>query len=119
LFANWLARHTLVYDVHPVIAASGWKAITLAGDELAFRAVLGICRSGAVPLSGCYYHFLLPNVSDVRAVRFAAMSHKVQGVAEWSGPCQASTQPQDAPDRMGGDNGSGPILSGISGQIDG
>ena len=78
MLAKWLAKHTLVYDVHPVIAARGWKAITLAGDELAFRAVLGICRSGAVPLSGCYYHFLLPNVSDVRAVRFAAMSHKVQ-----------------------------------------
>jgi len=101
-----------------VFEARGLKAITLPWDELAFRAVLGICRSGAVQLSGRYYR-LLPNVSDVPAVSFAAMSHKVQDVAEWLGPCQASTQPQDAPDKMGGDNGSGRILSGISGQIDG
>ena len=56
------------------------------GPELGVGEVLGILRSAALQLSGRYHHFIFGSLWGVPAIGFAAMSHKVQGVAEWFGP---------------------------------
>jgi len=56
------------------------------GRELGVGEVLGILRSAALQLSGRYHHFIFGSLWGVPAIGFAAMSHKVQGVAEWFGP---------------------------------
>lgn len=56
------------------------------GRELGVGEVLGILRSAALQLSGRYHHFIFGSLSGVPSIGFAAMSHKVQGLAEWFGP---------------------------------
>lgn len=56
------------------------------GRELGVGEVLGILRSAALQLSGRYHHFIFGSLWGVPAIGFAAMSHKVQGLADWFGP---------------------------------
>lgn len=53
------------------------------GRELALGEVLGILRSAALQLTGRYHHFIFGSLWGVPSIGFAAMSHKVQGLAEW------------------------------------
>jgi hypothetical protein len=56
------------------------------GRELGVGEVRGVLRSAALQLSGRYHHFILGTLWGVPSIGFSAMSHKVQGVAEWFGP---------------------------------
>jgi hypothetical protein len=56
------------------------------GRELRVGEVLGVLRSAALQLTGRYHHFIFGTLWGVPSIGFAAMSHKVQGVAEWFGP---------------------------------
>jgi polysaccharide pyruvyl transferase WcaK-like protein len=59
---------------------------TFYGRDLAVDEVLGLLRSAALQLSGRYHHFIFGTLWGVPSIGFSAMSHKVQGVAEWFGP---------------------------------
>jgi polysaccharide pyruvyl transferase WcaK-like protein len=59
---------------------------TFYGRDLSVNHVLGILRSAALQLTGRYHHFIFGALSGVPSIGFAAMSHKVQGVAELFGP---------------------------------
>jgi len=56
------------------------------GRELGVNEVLEVLRSAALQLSGRYHHFIFGALWGVPSIGFSAMSHKVQGVAEWFGP---------------------------------
>lgn len=56
---------------------------TFYGRDLAVDEVLGLLRSAALQLSGRYHHFIFGTLWGVPSIGFSAMSHKVQGVAEW------------------------------------
>ena len=59
---------------------------TFYGRNLGVDEVLGLLRSAALQLSGRYHHFIFGTLWGVPSIGFSAMSHKVQGVAEWFGP---------------------------------
>lgn len=59
---------------------------TFYGRELGVNEVLQVLRSAALQLSGRYHHFIFGALWGVPSIGFSAMSHKVQGVAEWFGP---------------------------------
>jgi polysaccharide pyruvyl transferase WcaK-like protein len=59
---------------------------TFYGRDLAVDEVLCLLRSAALQLSGRYHHFIFGTLWGVPSIGFSAMSHKVQGVAEWFGP---------------------------------
>jgi polysaccharide pyruvyl transferase WcaK-like protein len=59
---------------------------TFYGRDLGVDEVLGLLRSAALQLSGRYHHFIFGTLWGVPSIGFSAMSHKVQGVAEWFGP---------------------------------
>ncbi len=56
------------------------------GHELGVGEVLGVLRSAALQLTGRYHHFIFGTLWGVPSIGFSAMSHKVQGLAEWFGP---------------------------------
>jgi polysaccharide pyruvyl transferase WcaK-like protein len=58
---------------------------TFYGRDLGVDEVLGLLRSAALQLSGRYHHFIFGTLWGVPSIGFSAMSHKVQGVAEWFG----------------------------------
>jgi polysaccharide pyruvyl transferase WcaK-like protein len=59
---------------------------TFYGRELGVNDVLEVLRSAALQLSGRYHHFIFGALWGVPTIGFSAMSHKVQGVAEWFEP---------------------------------
>jgi polysaccharide pyruvyl transferase WcaK-like protein len=58
---------------------------TFYGSNLQVDEVLGLLRSAALQLTGRYHHFIFGALWGVPSIGFSAMSHKVQGVAEWFG----------------------------------
>jgi hypothetical protein len=56
------------------------------GPELRVDQVLDILRSATLQLSGRYHHLIFGALWGVPSIAFAAMSHKLQGVAEFFGP---------------------------------
>jgi hypothetical protein len=59
---------------------------TFYGRELGVGEVHDVLRSAALQLSGRYHHFIFGTLWGVPSIGFSAMSHKVQGLAEWFGP---------------------------------